>query len=809
MHTAPRDISSKDRSTAFLILGFLLACYLLTFTGRIDSSDGLSMAATTESLVRQGAFDSNQLLWMGNQQGNLGAGGDLFTRKGLGMVLLGVPLMWLASLWSAIGIVHAALLLNPIMTAWTGAILFRAGRRLGWSRATAMATALLFGLGTMAWPYTQGYFSDPICGWGLFAAAYGMLAYAQSGRKLYLFGAGIAWGIAYLTRTINLMTLPIYLVGLFFALDSMTRHKTQNRWGARLQAAFWRNWRPVVSFSIPVVFAGLLSLWWNWVRFGSPLDTGYVATESFSGDWLAGIFGLTIGPARGFLWYNPILLLAIPGSLWFLRHQRRIFWLSLAITTLYVVVYAKWYMWHGGYSWGPRFLVPVLPFLSLLAGPGWGALMTQRTLGWAGRVGGVLLAALSVGVQWLGMAAPFTLVQDWLAASVTPIFAPATFTQAAYSPLVAQWQFLTPANIQFAWWRGAAWPGTIDWLGLGMAMAGVLAGLLLLVQQVRMAPPLPPNTGGGDGTLRPNAGGGDGLAEGDRHDRVRNWLYAGALCVIALALLTYYQVTLRDPEVAAVAQRIAALERPRDAILHLQPGKGQEFSNSYQGGLPVYGFFNHDPLAAEDAAWLDRLEQTYTRLWVAPDALPPDQSGWERPLRIGNYLLIDDRVSGPNNQRVALYALAPAHPLVEAGLGTVFGDPAAPAPVTEENGWFRLNGYAMTAEARPGDAVLLTLLWQSLQPVDYNYQVFVHLLDAQGNKVAQRDGQPVQWLRPTSTWQPGEEIVDRYSWLLPDTTATGRYTIAVGLYDPVTGQRLPVSAGPSNYAIELGPLEVR
>ncbi|MBK8050547.1 MAG: hypothetical protein IPK16_27650 [Anaerolineales bacterium] len=90
-----------------------------------------------------------------------------------------------------------------------------------------------------------------------------------------------------------------------------------------------------------------------------------------------------------------------------------------------------------------------------------------------------------------------------------------------------------------------------------------------------------------------------------------------------------------------------------------------------------------------------------------------------------------------------------------------------------------------------------------------NYQVFVHLLDAQGNKILQRDGQPVQWTRPTSTWREGEYITDHYGLLLPDTLSSGQYRVVVGLYDPVTGQRLPVSAGPTDYAIELGPITVR
>jgi hypothetical protein len=115
----------------------------------------------------------------------------------------------------------------------------------------------------------------------------------------------------------------------------------------------------------------------------------------------------------------------------------------------------------------------------------------------------------------------------------------------------------------------------------------------------------------------------------------------------------------------------------------------------------------------------------------------------------------------------------------------------------------------VTPETYPGGELLLELRWQSLQPMDYNYQVFVHLLNANEEKLAQRDGQPVQWMRPTSTWVPGEELADRYGILLPDDFPPGSYTIAVGVYDPVSGQRLPVSAGPRDYAIEIGPIVVK
>jgi hypothetical protein len=380
---------------------------------------------------------------------------------------------------------------------------------------------------------------------------------------------------------------------------------------------------------------------------------------------------------------------------------------------------------------------------------------------------------------------PFALVQEWLASNVQPLFAAQTFTELRYSPLLLQWQFLTPQNIHFAWWQAGEMHDSINWLSVAMPLTGVLAGLILLVQLVRSRQP------------------------DDREDRTRNWLYGAALAAITVAVLTYAQATLGNATVDAANQRIAAGERRGDAVVNLRPDQSQAFANSYRGNLPVYGFFNSDSLAPGQAAWLERLRQRYERLWVLPDDRLPEQSGWERALRGSDFLLANDRVSGEGNQRLALFALTPAQELVEAGLGTVFGDPAAPPPVTESNGWIRLDGYAVTAETRPGEAILLTLLWQDLAAVDENYQVFVHLLDDQGNKIAQADGQPVQWLRPTSTWQPGERIADRYGLLLPDTLPGGEYSIAVGLYHPLTGQRLPVSAGPSSYAIDLGPILVR
>jgi hypothetical protein len=94
----------------------------------------------------------------------------------------------------------------------------------------------------------------------------------------------------------------------------------------------------------------------------------------------------------------------------------------------------------------------------------------------------------------------------------------------------------------------------------------------------------------------------------------------------------------------------------------------------------------------------------------------------------------------------------------------------------------------------------VTLYWQTDRPPVNDYTIFVHLLDEAGSLVAQADGPPANGAYPTSLWEPGEIIVDKHE--LPITHNGSR--LLVGLYEPVTGQRLPVADSPDN-AVSLSP----
>jgi hypothetical protein len=111
------------------------------------------------------------------------------------------------------------------------------------------------------------------------------------------------------------------------------------------------------------------------------------------------------------------------------------------------------------------------------------------------------------------------------------------------------------------------------------------------------------------------------------------------------------------------------------------------------------------------------------------------------------------------------------------------------------NGTIALRGLdGLNSVVRPGEAVNLTLYWQTeVQPADL-VSAFVHLVGPDGGNAAQADRWPGGL--PSSTWAAGEVIVDEYAILLPPDAPPGAYQVAVGLYTAVDGVRLPaVDAG--------------
>lgn len=102
-----------------------------------------------------------------------------------------------------------------------------------------------------------------------------------------------------------------------------------------------------------------------------------------------------------------------------------------------------------------------------------------------------------------------------------------------------------------------------------------------------------------------------------------------------------------------------------------------------------------------------------------------------------------------------------------------------------------LLGYDLSfLSLTPGEALHLTLYWQALSGMEEDYTVFTHLMDKEGRIWGQKDNFPARGTRPTSGWLVGEIVVDEYDIPVRGDAPPGEYTIEIGIYDLISGERL-------------------
>jgi hypothetical protein len=103
-----------------------------------------------------------------------------------------------------------------------------------------------------------------------------------------------------------------------------------------------------------------------------------------------------------------------------------------------------------------------------------------------------------------------------------------------------------------------------------------------------------------------------------------------------------------------------------------------------------------------------------------------------------------------------------------------------------------LGANVQPATIAPSAPFTVTLVWQGRAEMSTSLRVFLHLLGPDGSLLTQSDGEPANWTRPTTGWAPGEIILDQRTLTPPADALPGPYTLLTGLYDPTTGDRLPL-----------------
>jgi hypothetical protein len=397
----PAALQRGDRLAAWSVGLLLLAVYTATFTGLPDVPDAEVEFQSTHALARSGSLalggtpEAEALIaaGFGVAPGGPARPGRWYARYGVGQAVGALPFYRAGSALArllpelerrhaqdtAYGVPRseycAHLLVgwrNPLLGALTGFLIVLSARRLGVRRSAAWWCGLSYGLCTFAWPQARSTLSDVQATCLLFLAFLGTLAARESlassraPRPVLLMAIGAALAAAVLTR---IAVLPVAVVLAIVAWRTLiVGHRSPTGVGSARGLPAGRPLPAQVLQLLLPFGAGLVALAaLNQLRFGHVLRSGYEHGVDFATFFgyppHRGVWALLTAPGRGLLWMAPGLLL-VPLALWQARRSGERLW-SRALTAIALAVIlppACMRGWHGAWSYGPRYLLPLLPF---------------------------------------------------------------------------------------------------------------------------------------------------------------------------------------------------------------------------------------------------------------------------------------------------------------------------------------------------------------------------------------------------------------------------------------------------------------
>lgn len=190
----------------------------------------------------------------------------------------------------------------------------------------------------------------------------------------------------------------------------------------------------------------------------------------------------------------------------------------------------------------------------------------------------------------------------------------------------------------------------------------------------------------------------------------------------------------------------------------------------------------------------DAAEEALAELALAEDGTPID------------VILVDEAAADP--ERILLFALEKRlYRQGDTWTGLLHhiryvGGPRIPAmqPIGSvfEHTITLKSAAVLDGAPEPGGVVRLMLEWTTPVEVRDSFMVFVHISSDDEMLWAQHDGVPVSGLLPMPEWTILEPVLDRFAIQIPPDIPDGRYTVWIGIYQPESGLRLPVTDGPGS-----------
>jgi hypothetical protein len=258
--------------------------------------------------------------------------GPEYSAHPVGIAFLLAPVLW--PLRHTPYVEMAALLCAGLATVGGMLLLDRLLRRYTSNETAIRITLVAAFLATPVWYHGRSFFNEP------FLVPLTLGAYVLAFRERGGFWAGLCVAAAMLMKPQMAMMVPVLMV----------------------PALLRRNWLQLVLVpAMPVAALGLL-LWLNQQMYGSPFRGPY---PFMIGSLWEGLVGLLTSRPKGLVWFAPAVLVALLGWPRLVREHRLEGGMLLAGLVPAFLLVALWADWGGGWCYGPRLIVPLLPLMAI------------------------------------------------------------------------------------------------------------------------------------------------------------------------------------------------------------------------------------------------------------------------------------------------------------------------------------------------------------------------------------------------------------------------------------------------------------
>lgn len=413
---------------AFLGAYFLAVFFFLTFfsSGFVDSQDGLQYLTIARRIYFDQTFEMPPTSYpetnihMGTTKT---ADGRVYSPTGLGFTLALLPAVAFEDVMNRLAGVEPivafplqndwpVLLVASMTNAFFGAVivvtLYAYLRTFTIKHTSAVAYSLLGVIATNLFPYTKHVFPHAMFVSSMLLVFYWLRRFGLSQKRWHLALAGVSFGLLVISYNPTfLLTLPAMALYYFFQRPVSFAQLRNPKWW--LAFVF-----DILTLALNAAPFALLYLWFNWVRFGGGLSTGYgtagiplppipPAYVMFEGFW-----SLLFSPGKSIFLFSPVLVLLVTH--WFKLGKK---WRAeiVAATALFITYFyfigtllgdVDFLLWHGESSWGPRYMLPTIPLLYLLV-----VGIVVRFKRWQKVLIFLPLVLIGVGVQLVGMLQPY------------------------------------------------------------------------------------------------------------------------------------------------------------------------------------------------------------------------------------------------------------------------------------------------------------------------------------------------------------------------------------------------------------------